>query len=483
VAALACGDTTAQIDNEGGTSGEGGPGDDGGPIDDDSGIPLPKDPALAEGVTITQIAGFQTVKVPLMLNGNLGTQKAPLVAGKEAIIRIYFKLDAGWTPHNIVAVLTVTAGGNTTVVKDVLGPVMDSTEDVQISAFNLHLAPEQVTTDATYNVKIVDPNKSAPPTSDPAPQRFPKDGTDISLRAQSTGASLKLVLVPMKYTADGSGRLPDTSQAQLDKYKAVFYSMYPVPAIDITVHAAINAPVALAANGSGWNTTLQTLSNLRNQEGGADKYYYGIFEPTASFSTFCGGGCIAGLSLLAQQPTDSWAHAGIGLGYGGSQDGYDSGFTAAHEVGHQHGRNHAPTQCGQISGVDPYYPYAGGATNTYGWSLMDTGYFPAGTLIGLKQQSYTVTDIMGYCPLKWISDYQYKALYDRVKSVNGATIIPGPTKSYHWAMVDEHGTIVSNGPSFTGNTPPGGEQKTIGRTTGWFYPYDHIGGGQLLVAD
>ena len=126
--------------NEGGTTD-----DEGGAPMDDSGIPLPKDPALASGVTITQIAGYQTVKVPMMNNGSPANGKAPLVAGKEANIRVFFKLDAGWSPHNIVAVMTITAGGNTTTVKDILGPVMDSTEDTQVSTFNLHLDGSQVT--------------------------------------------------------------------------------------------------------------------------------------------------------------------------------------------------------------------------------------------------------------------------------------------------------------------------------------------------
>ena len=44
----------------------------------------------------------------------------------------------------------------------------------------------------------------------------------------------------------------------------------------------------------------------------ADEYYYGIFQPTSSFSSFCGGGCVAGLSMLAG-PTDAFARVGIGL--------------------------------------------------------------------------------------------------------------------------------------------------------------------------
>src|SRR5581483_11529746 len=70
LSALAACSGNNNFDSEGGTdpNSEGGtdPNDEGGTTMDDSGIPLPKNPALAAGVTITQIAGYQTVKVPMM---------------------------------------------------------------------------------------------------------------------------------------------------------------------------------------------------------------------------------------------------------------------------------------------------------------------------------------------------------------------------------------------------------------------------------
>ena len=88
-----------------------------------------------------------------------------------------------------------------------------------------------------------------------------------------------------------------------------------------------------------------------------------------------------------------------------------------------------------------------------------------------------------YCSPTWVSDYTYKALYNRIKIINGALAVRGPMKGYRWALVDEKDAILSIGPRFTGDLPPGGEPKTIAGKSGWFYPYDHLLGGQLLVPD
>ncbi len=84
----------------------------------------------------------------------------------------------------------------------------------------------------------------------------------------------------------------------------------------------------------------------------------------------------------------------------------------AHEVGHNHGRNHAPCvpQGGSISGVDNNYPYSGGNIGVWGYDPSKQSLInPNG-----------VTDIMGYCNTKWISDYTYDGLVNRVAAVNGA---------------------------------------------------------------
>jgi hypothetical protein len=78
----------------------------------------------------------------------------------------------------------------------------------------------------------------------------------------------------------------------------------------------------------------------------------------------------------------------------------------AHEIGHNHGRNHAP--CGNPSGVDTAYPYTGGLIGVMGYDDRTQSLRPTSN-----------SDIMGYCSNKWISDYTYRALIDRVATVNG----------------------------------------------------------------
>jgi hypothetical protein len=89
-----------------------------------------------------------------------------------------------------------------------------------------------------------------------------------------------------------------------------------------------------------------------------------------------------------------------GLGYLGQPTaiGYDvegdRSRVMAHEIGHNFDRLHSP--CGQPSGVDPGYPYAGGLTGGYGYDLQDD-----------VLKSPFLADIMGYCANPWISDYTY----------------------------------------------------------------------------
>lgn len=466
-----CGDAGNVDVGEGGAppAGDGGGGaGDGGGDGQDSGT-LPGDVALAQGVSIAQVAVYQTLKVPLMNGGTPASSAIPLVAGKEALLRVFFHLDAGWTPHNITGVLDVTAGGTTTTLMDVAGPTADTTEDAPLTGFSFHLTPAMVTTDATYSVRVVDPAKKGPKPSGAVPQRWPQDGSATSLGAKSAGSKLKIVIVPMAYNYDGSGRLPDTSQAQVNRLSSVMYALYPVPAIDMTVRSAIGFSGAISANGAGWGTALQTIASLRQNDGAAaDQYYVGMFEPASSFGAFCGGGCVAGLSMLAQQPSDSYSRVSVALGYTGDEFGY----TMAHEVGHAHGRSHAP--CGGAQGVDPSFPYSNGGIGVYGYQLVQK-------FIISPTANPAPKDLMGYCSPDWISDYTYEALFTRIKYVNGALIKPGPARGYRWATVD--GETLTYGPRFTGTLPPGGEPKTVGGATGWYYPFDHVPGGMLLVPD
>lgn len=75
------------------------------------------------------------------------------------------------------------------------------------------------------------------------------------------------------------------------------------------------------------------------------------------------------------------------------------GRTMAHEIAHNIGREHAP--CGSPANPDPNYPNADGSLDVYGLDPATMTLFPAATTF----------DLMSYCNPRWISEYNYSALF------------------------------------------------------------------------
>jgi hypothetical protein len=73
----------------------------------------------------------------------------------------------------------------------------------------------------------------------------------------------------------------------------------------------------------------------------------------------------------------------------------------AHELAHNWGRKHAP--CGAPADLDPNYPDPSGLTDGFGIDL-------SGAQPTLKPD--TMSDIMGYCSSKWVSEYTYRGVFD-----------------------------------------------------------------------
>jgi hypothetical protein len=438
--------------------------------------------ALVEGLSITEIAVYQAVKVDIMKDGKAITKRnAGLVAGRDALIRVFVKPDAGFDGRKVRGELRITVDGQDkpTVFKDEKSLSKASTDASLDTTFNFTIPGDKLPEGASYNVVLIDETAQKVKSTD-SPAQYPADLTPEALGLQNTG-TLKIVIVPVQYNGDGSGRQPDLSQEQLDKYQEIMHLLYPAAKIEITTHAPYPWSSRISPNGSGWNSLLQSVMNLRQRDGvDDDVYYYGAFSPTATFGSFCQGGCVTGLSTVSRQLGDSYARASIGVGF----PGYETAFTMAHEVGHAHGREHAP--CGGAGGPDPYFPYSNGAIGTWGYDIDQK------ELIAPTKG----TDIMGYCDNQWVSDYTYKALFDRMfglakgaaQSRRGAA----PSTSYRVVDVAEDGTLTWGQP-VTLRSAPGGQIKTarylgasgqeVSRGEVFYYDYDHLPGGFMLVPE
>jgi hypothetical protein len=215
--------------------------------------------------------------------------------------------------------------------------------------------------------------------------------------------------------------VPDTSQETLDAiYGRNFLATFPISNIEFSV----GEPVDIA-DPQDWNTTLDTVRALRQQEQpAAEVYYYGMLQPSQTLREFCGNGCTAGVGFVPGGRPNPGTRAAVGLAYGN----VSSAFTMLHEVAHNHGRNHAPcVQGGTISGVDANYPYEGGLIGVYGYDSRDDGLIAPGE----------ATDLMGYCNNQWLSDYTYVGLVNTVLTVNQvqASIIVSPERLGSWRVM------------------------------------------------
>jgi hypothetical protein len=427
--------------------------------------------AAVKGIGISEIALYQGIKRPLMAGGQaVAEQVVPIVIGREALVRVFVTTTPDYDGEEVTARFFFAEDKPPIEVTQKLAGA--STDDKLASTINLKIPGEVITKDFQYHVEIGRLGESG---SDAA-LAYPAKGFE-AVPTESVGESLKITLVPIQYDADGSGRLPDTSPEQLKTYEDAFRAMYPVPKVEITVREPMPWKQDVSPNGFGWSQLLDRLASTRESDNApSDVYYYGIVDPADKFSSFCGGGCVAGLGMTGSA-NDAWARAAIGLGYGGQNIATE---TALHEIGHTHGRLHAPCQ---TQDADGQYPHQGGKIGFWGYDMVTEELFDPGT-----------ADIMGYCDPSWISDYTYKALFDRARTVNNVMsakkLVTAEERDqvYERVLVDGTGGVQWLEPMRL-REPPSAEEKTITlegeggaseARTGQFYPFDHLDGGILF---
>lgn len=444
----------------------------------DAGSPDAADapPLAPQTLSITETAMFQVVKVPLSKDGaKVDDRLAPVVAGRDGLLRVYYRPDAGWKRHGVVGELTITSPGMPTplvlkTVQDVTGSY--SRDSDLKTTFNFEVPADAVRVDSRYSVVLRLADKSVEYA------RHPSEGAPELLDAASSGEQLKVKIVPVRYDADGTGRVPDVTPDAVEAYRAAMFAMYPTKKVEITVRdTPFVWSTPITADGTGWSELLQDIVQLRSTDRvPEDVYYYGLFAPAASIWKYCGKTvCIVGLSNLTG-PSDVVTRVSIGVGYGDDQ----SAETMVHEIGHAHGRQHSP--CGDVLFPDKKYPYPGGIIGSVGYDV--------GPKALVDSESY---DVMSYCDPKWISDYTYGKIFQRMQLVNSAKAIysPGGPQTFRFVGVSKDGKLTW-GKTITVSSPlfaephavtfegPDGKSTTV---TGHYFPYEDLAGGYILVPE
>lgn len=423
----------------------------------------------AAGVTIEKITLNQGVQHTLMANGQKVSDSVPVVASRAGVLRVMYTTDSSYDGKAVTA--TLSLGDQELEQTLVLGNA--STENDLQSTINFELTAEQVRLGLSYRIEITQQTS----TDDGAINKgayFPHD-TQQDVLVQKSGG-LKIVIVPIRYDSDQSGRMPDTSAAQLELLRNEYLRLYPVSHVDISVREdAMRWNQTLRADGDGWNSLLLAIADLRAKDNVSDDtYYYGMFRPTETFGSFCSKGCVAGLGFVSPE-MNTWSRASIGLGFEGQQ----LAEVAAHELGHNHGRTHTP--CGNPANPDPDFPYSDGSIGRWGFDIVD----------GELQAPSSSKDFMSYCDPTWVSDFTYAALFERARFVNQVhASIQGSSepRAYDRVVVQADGSM-DWADEVSLRRMPTGEARVVDVTTergsssveASFIRFDHVEGGVLFV--
>lgn len=432
--------------------------------------PLPP-VTVAEGLAVHEVAFYQTVKIAVSQDdADVAPYNAQLITNRKGVARVFMTLqNKRYKARFLNAELhLVPQMGSEIVLRDGETLATSSEEDTT-TTFNFSYDETVIDFGMTAYVVIKDPKAPADTI------RYPSSGA-ITLDVTKNPGRVRVRLVPIRYQADNSGRLPDTSDTQLSLVRTELMDLYPTNEIDLDVRATpIDAAMSVTADGTGWPELLQTVVDTRALDAPAnDIYYVGWFEPRATFGQYCQSGCIVGLATTADPAIPS-ERAVLAVGYGGDS----SAETVAHEIGHTMGRHHAP--CGGAQGVDPKFPYPDGSTGVPGWRQSDMMFV------------FEASDLMGYCQPFWISDYTYKALANRIIVVNAAGFSLQPIQhDVQRILIAPNGSLSLGKPLRMTEVIGGndvtvryldGSGKVVATAHGLRYGYDHLPGGMVLVMD
>lgn len=394
---------------------------------------------LVAGLSLSEIAVYQAIKVPVMKNMAAveGAQRKPdLVQGRDALFRIHVTPQTGWPARQVSARVDVMGGGAGAARRFFaqLTPMRASVDDAPASAFRVRVPANAMTADARYAVTLVECTAGAAPGT-PASARFPSDGF-AALGARKTGP-LRIHLIPI----NAGGRMPEITAEGIEVYRKRAMAMYPVTAVEFTMGEP------LTSSATSMCSHLNAIRSRRTADRAPiDLYYYGLTTGTS--------GGQAGCSTATPTPNTTAKTSAGWWNPAGNQGMLEGGAaTLTHEIGHGHGRLHSPCM---VQDPDPNYPYRNADIGVWAYDMRTDVFLPP-----------TRKDMMSYCPNPdrsgaWLSDYTYQALLERVAGVNAlvspqALVIASSSPAVPWRQltVDSVGVQWGEYPLMVQDTPEG----------------------------
>jgi len=335
--------------------------------------------AWAQGVTLADVEVNQGVGFALATGGQ-PVSSAPLVEGRDALIRASLATISGFEPRTLRAELRLESpDGESHVFIDERTVSGAITLNDGSGALAWEVPGDLMTPGVQWSVGVYETD-GVEGSSEPV--RLPAEGSlALDVREART---LKVQLVPVRHQVGTCDKSPNMTQA-LEVLSSQLLAAVPIGTADVSVR---NEPYLFQQSlvGNAWVTLVTGLSTYRSQRAVPnDTFLYGVVDPCGST------GGVGGIGYVPSSPTASSSgpyRTAVGLA---------DGWVFVHELGHNLGRLHVACS-GSEYGPDPNYPYSGGRIGRWGWDYRN------GALVDPERR-----DFMSYCSDRWASDYGWTA--------------------------------------------------------------------------
>ena len=308
----------------------------------------------------------------------------PLIAGRDALLRVFLTSDAPLAFYEPEVVATFSHDG-----RQVHRAVMERDGD------RLATHADEAELRNSYNAVIpgeyIRPGLGMAVEADPGGTVPLAAGSQVRFPASGTAAlnvievpPMELTVVPVLEASEPDSSIFEWTGNVDDDSPEVGLLRYSFPFSEFTARSRepYLTSLDLTTDNGQWGLVLE-MEALRAIENGTGYYY----AAAASVNGF-----VRGRARLA-----AWASIG---------KAWDTEL--AHEVGHNLDLLHAP--CGGALGTDPEFPYANGGLGAWGYDFRD------GSVVSAVRRR----DIMGYCYERgWLSDYYYEKVIEYRERVEG----------------------------------------------------------------
>ncbi len=367
----------------------------------------PVDPMVpAGGIDIVAVEANQGTRVDIGVAGEWadGNQRSTyLVNGRNMLVRVHFTVAPEWVPHEVEARLKLILPDETEKVFTQTLMVEGASSESDIgTTFAFGVFAEDVLPGIRYQVELYEHMDVH--TTEPSTWATPLSGPEL-VGVEQDPVEMKIVLVPLHYTAEGKDVTAAPSEEAMTKLQNWMSDTNPVQSVTFEMHEPLEWDQPIQ-----WlDPVLQAVAQLRAADAPAENvYYHALVDIDCQFAG-CGNGGLLGqaIDLPSDSKSDAYVRVAASMYHDPGTNPTELTLeTIVHEHGHSQGLQHVFCPGGGSGGNDPSYPHPEGEIDGWGFGISNSWLYTP-----------DFVDYMSYCHPQFVGPWTWTKTFNRIRTL------------------------------------------------------------------